>query len=76
MRTLRDTIGDMMSSDFKVRLTAERDQLLIRLKGLEVYMGKIQPQSDLFDILWDQRQAMLKYLQTLEIRMKFLKIEF
>lgn len=76
MRTLRDTIGDMMSSDFKVRLKAERDQLLIRLKGLEVYMGKIQPQSDLFDILWDQRRAMLEYLQTLEIRMKFLKIEF
>lgn len=76
MRTLRDTIGDMMSGDYKVRLQAEREQLIIRLKGLEVYMGKVQPQSELFDLLWDQRRAMLGYLQTLEARMKFLKIKF
>ena len=76
MRTLRDTIGEMMSSDFKVRLKAEREQLIIRLKGLEVYMGKVTPQTDLFDLLWDQRRAMLDYLQALELRMKYLKIEF
>lgn len=76
MRTLRDTIGDMMSSDFKVRLKAEREQLIIRLKGLEAYMAKVAPQTDLFNLLWDQRRAMLDYLQTLELRMKFLKIEF
>lgn len=76
MQGLRDTIGDMLSNDYKARLKAERSQLVIRLKGLETYMGKISPYSEMFDLAWIQRKTMLDYKNALEMRMTHLGIEF
>lgn len=75
MKTLKNTINDMLSSDYKVRLVAEREQLLIRLKSLENYLSKINPQTDAFDLAWYQRRAMIDYLDAIEKRMNYLKID-
>ena len=86
MRTLEDTKDFMMSSDYKERFIAEYQQLKIRAEKLRKYICKIDavekfgasisaPHDCSKYLLNCQYDAMMEYLQILEIRAMIENIE-
>lgn len=78
---LKDTVGLMVSSDYKERFAAEYYQTLIRYKKLDAMIDKyyknqldFTPTCPIF-VLKLQRDLMLQYLAMLEKRAKYEGIE-
>lgn len=74
--TLKDTIEEMVSSDYKERFKAEYFQLLIRIKGLRNMLEKykegtleFEPTCS-YDLLNGQLKAMELYMSYLKERIK------
>lgn len=77
-KELKDTVKGMQSSDYKERFVAEYEQLCIRIKKLEKFVGKIkyakyadveEPKHDCpVDLLESQLTTMNLYRLVLETR--------
>lgn len=78
---LRNTIEDMLSSDYKKRFKAEYNQLKIRYEKLHHTVVQYEagtlpfPATCPLPILRDQKKAMGEYLYALEIRAEIEKID-
>lgn len=76
--TLGDTVGDMLSSDYKDRLVAEHNQLSIRIKNLEKMINerRISRVSKCpYTLLGDQLRTMKNYRSYLNERARLENIE-
>ncbi len=70
---LKDTIQDMLSDDWSLRLKAEFMQVHIRRMKLKDYMRSVRkayPDSNMFQNLEMQYDGMLEYEQALFFRIK------
>lgn len=78
---LRNTIEDMLSSDYKKRFKAEYNQLKIRYEKLHHTVVQYEagtlpfPATCPIPILRDQKKAMGEYLYALEVRAEIEKID-
>lgn len=76
MKTLKDTIDGMLSSDWKDRLVAEIEQCDIRIFQLERHMQKIGKDSPEYSLLEAQLAAMNEYMKTLTTRASVFQISY
>ena len=76
MKTLKDTIPGMLSSDWKERLVSEIEQLDIRLYNLEKHMESIGEDSPEYSLLDAQAKCMTEYLRTLTARANAFQVEY
>lgn len=80
-KTLKDTVDEMTSKDYKERFKAEYDQLAIRMEGLSNMLHKMKEgtleftPSCSYDLLASQLVAMEKYKHILEVRADIENIE-
>lgn len=76
MKTLKDTVEGMLSSDWKTRLVAEIEQCDLRLMGLNKRMLEIGPEDPEYPVLNSQSIHMIDYLNDLLARATCYGIEF
>lgn len=76
MKTLKETIPGMISTDWRERLVAEIEQCDIRLFQLEQHMQKIGNDSPEYSLLEAQMKAMNEYLKTLTTRASVFEVEY
>ena len=76
MKTLKDTVEGMLSSDWKTRLVAEIEQCDLRLMGLNKRMLEIGPDDPEYPVLNSQSIHMIDYLNDLLARAACYGIEF
>lgn len=76
MKTLKDTVNDMLSKDWKTRLIAEIEQCDIRIFQLEQHLQKIGKDSPEYSLLEAQLQAMKEYLKTLTTRASVFEVDY
>lgn len=76
MKTLKDTVEGMLSSDWKTRLVAEIEQCDLRLMGLNKRMLEIGPDDPEYPVLNSQSIHMIDYLNDLLARATCHGIEF
>lgn len=76
MKTLKDTVSNMLSDDWKERLIAEIEQLDIRIYQLEKYMKEIGENHPEYPFLKEQNKYMAKYMGSLIARASLAKIDY
>lgn len=76
MKELKDTIDDMLSSDWKKRLVAEIEQADIRRYKLVEHMTKIGEDSPEYSLLMSQLGHMTEYINDLTARAVAFDIKF